>query len=154
MILSTPTLLLELQMPIDLHPRQQHVGLHYAVFQLQQEVTRPYRLSHPCPLSTPTQFPVIYKTSKLVTYIISNITHSDRCIHIEREWSANVKPAAVNLNRFLLTEGLTSADHALSMCIPRSLCYNLTASKPVKLLTTIRTENTARRSLLQWKKPN
>ena len=28
-------------MLMDPHPSQQHVGLHYAVWQLQQEVTRP-----------------------------------------------------------------------------------------------------------------
>ena len=56
----------------------------------------------------------------------------DRSIMIERACSADVKPSVniiqFNLSQFIFTEGITSFEHALSMCILRSLC-----SRPLKL---------------------
>ena len=66
--------------------------------------------------------------------------HRDRSMHIERACSADIMPSVninqFNLNRFIDTEGLTSAEHALSMCILRSLC-NVSTTQ-VKMAIKIR----------------
>ena len=61
-------------------------------------------------------------------------------MNIERACSADVKPSVkinrFNLNQFIFTEGLTSAEHALSMCILRYLC-NVSTTQ-VKMAIKIR----------------
>ena len=61
----------------------------------------------------------------LVQKNLPYLHHRDRSIHIERACSADDKPS-VSINRFksnwfIFTEGIISAEHALSMCILRSL---------------------------------
>ena len=48
------------------------------------------------------------------------LNHRDKSIHKERERERE-RESAVNINRFMFTAGLTSADHAIYMCILRSL---------------------------------